>query len=136
MDATRDSRTLYVVLATASLATLLLHAFFVPRHFAAEPTLAYTYLAAGWGTYTIAWYTVGRLVSTPQSLPGMRAADVGVSLLLVSVLASGALASWGVTPATAVEVYLVLATGVYVGLGLTGFALGRRTNAITRLAGS
>lgn len=135
MATNRNSALLSLLLGSAALVTGIVHLLFVPRHFPDDPLQATPYLLLGWVTFTTTFYAVGRLFSTPASLPSMRAGDVGAALFLVSLLFAGALDSFGFTPAAVIEAYVLPAVGIYVGLALVGWSIGRRTEAINRIAG-
>lgn len=136
MDSGRSRAALLALLAIAAAATLVVHLAYVPRHFPDEYFRAIPYLVAGWFAYAVAFYALGRLVSEPAELPSMRSGDAGVALVLVSLLLAGALDGYGFSPRLVPEVYGLLAIGLYAGLALLGWSIGRRTRAINRIAGA
>lgn len=126
---------LFVLLGSALLVTLVIHLSFVPRYFPDDVFTTGLALVAGWASYALVFYAAGRLGTDPRELPTMRLADVGLALFLVSVLLAAALDAFGFTPELILEAYVVPAVGVYVGLALFGFSIGRRTEAINEIAG-
>ncbi|MDQ2050656.1 hypothetical protein RBH26_09160 [Natronolimnohabitans sp. A-GB9] len=125
---------LFVLLGSALLVTVIIHVSFVPEYFPGDVFMTGLALLAGWVTYTIVFYAVGRIVSEPTDLPSMRTADIGIALFLVSALLAAALDAFGFTPEMILEAYVVPAIGIYVGLALLGWSLGRRTEAINEIA--
>ncbi|WP_029601626.1 hypothetical protein [Natronobacterium lacisalsi] len=91
---------------------------------------AVRYVGLGWVPYTCLFYVVGRLFSTPETLPNMRAADAGLGLFLVALLLSLGLDAWGFTPEAVPAAHALQAVAVFVGLALFGWGLGRRSKAI------
>ncbi|MXV63897.1 hypothetical protein GS429_17890 [Natronorubrum sp. JWXQ-INN-674] len=124
---------LAVLLASALLVTLVVHLSFVPRYYPDDVFTSGLALVAGWVTFAIVFYAVGRLGSDPQTIPNMRIADIGVALFLVSVLLGLALDAFGFTPAVIIEAYVLPAIGIYSGLALLGWSIGRRTEAINEM---
>ena len=107
----------------------------VPRHVAAGNTgRTLAYIAVGWVPYALCFYAAGRLLSAPEELPSMRFADVGLALFLVSLLVSLGLDTLGFGPELVPVGHVLPAIGVYVGLALLGWGLGRRSRAIERFA--
>ena len=134
MTADRYRRPLLgVLLASALLVTLLIHLSVVPRYFPDDVFATGLALVAGWLTYTVAFYALGRLGAAPRELPRMRVADIGIALFLVSVLLALGLDAFGLTPEVIRRAYVVPAVGVYVGLALLGWSIGRRTEAINEI---
>lgn len=136
MSADRDSPILFLLLGVAVLVTAVLHTSFVPEYFPDDPVRAAPFLVVGWFTFAVAFYAMGRLFSGPGSLPNMRGADIGTALFLVSVLAAGGLDALGFTPDAVLEAYVLPAIGIYVGLALLGWGVGKRTKAINRMVES
>ncbi|WP_254765801.1 hypothetical protein [Salinilacihabitans rarus] len=127
---------LYLLLVVAALATGLLHVAFVPRYFPEDALRASVVLLAGWFTFALAFYVAGRLFSHPGELPSMRGADLGIGLFLVSALVALFLDSLGFPPEAVLGAYALPAVGIYAGLALIGWAIGKRTAAINRIAGA
>ena len=131
-DAGRDWL-LVALLGLSGVATLLVHAVFVPRHLPGEFVLALPYLVVGWASYALAFYALGRLLSSPPELPNMRAVDVGIAVFLGSVVLSGILDTAGFAVGRVPLAHVPAAVGVYVGLALTGWGLGERAKVIDRI---
>jgi len=133
---TGDDDRLWVgpLLVIAAIATVSLHVFYVPRYFPERLALAMPVLLVGWLTYCLVFYLLGRLVAPSQLLPNMRAIDVGLGLVLLSVVLIGLFDTAGVSIRTFTLGHLLLAPGIYVGLALLGWGLGRRTAAVNRIA--
>ena len=132
-----DRRPLLVVLlGSASLVTGILHLSFVPRYLPDDVLLTVLTLGAGWATYTLVFYALARVVASPagQGFPSMRAADLGIAVLLVSLLVLLTFDSVGIPFSGIGGVYTVPALGIYVGLALIGWSIGRRTEAINEMA--
>ncbi|RQG95507.1 hypothetical protein [Natrarchaeobius chitinivorans] len=121
----------YLLLVGAVLATITSLGF-AARQTPSDPDRAVLYLAIGWIPYTVTFYLLGRLFSSPGALPSMRAADIGLGIALVSLLLSLGLDAWGFTPAAVPIVHVPQAIGIYAGLALFGWGIGRRSNALTR----
>ncbi|ELY51357.1 hypothetical protein [Natronorubrum bangense] len=124
---------LFVLLGSALLVTVVIHLSFIPQYFPDDVFMTGLALVAGWVTYTLVFYVAGRLQSSPRELPSMRTADIGIALFLVSLLLGAALDSFGFTPEAILEAYVVPAIGIYVGLALLGWSIGRRTEAINEI---
>jgi hypothetical protein len=126
---------LLVAFSVAALAaTIVVHALFLPRYFPGEFTRGLPFLAAGWGSYFLFFYTLGRLRSPESTMPNMRAADVGVALFLFAIVLSGLLDTAGLTLEAAPSAHVLSAVGMYVGLALAGWGFGSRTRIINRIA--
>lgn len=121
-----------VVLAVA--ATALLHVVYVRRHLPEDLLAALPYVVAGWASFALAFYALGRLLSSPSDVPSMRAADVGAGLFLSSLVLAGILDAAGFTVSSAPSIHAVPAAGTYLGLALAGWGIGERTKVINRLA--
>ena len=134
MAADSDSPILYLLLGIAVLVTAVVHLEFIPAYFPDDPARAAPFLVVGWFTFGVAFYAMGRLFSTPGSLPSMRGGDVGTALFLLSLLAAAGLDTLGFTPDTILVAYVPPAIGIYAGLALLGWAVGKRTKAINRMA--
>lgn len=132
MAAARDSPVLVLLLGVALLVTAVVHVSFVPEYFPDDSARAAPFLVIGWFTFGVAFYAMGRLFSAPGSLPSMRGADVGTALFLVSLLLATGLDALGFTPEAVLVAYVPLAIGIYAGLALLGWAIGKRTKAINR----
>lgn len=133
MTSPRRSPILYLVFVSAVLATAIVHLQFVPDYFPEDPLRATPFLVVGWVAFAVVFYAAGRLFANPGPLPNMRAADAGTALFLVSLLSAGALDAFGFTPSAVPEAYVVPGLGVYVGLALVGWSIGKRTTAINRI---
>ncbi len=133
MATDRPSVELVVLLALCVLTTVVIHGVYVPQFGPNEYLAVLPYLVAGWIAYTVGFYAIARLVSNPAELPSMRAADIGVALVLLTLLLAGALGNYGFTPRTVPSVYSGLAVGLYAGLALIGWSLGQRTRAVNRI---
>ncbi|WIV66227.1 hypothetical protein [Natrialbaceae archaeon AArc-T1-2] len=134
MASTRRSPILYLVFVSAVLVTAVVHLQFVPDYFPDDPLRATPVLVIGWIAFTVVFYAAGRLFATPGTLPSMRAADIGTALFLVSLLAAGALDAFGFTAQAVPEAYVLPGLGIYAGLALLGWSIGKRTTAINRIA--
>ncbi|ELY81052.1 hypothetical protein [Natrinema gari] len=133
---TGDRRPLLVLLlASALLATLMIHLRFVPRYVPDDVLLTMLTVGAGWVTYTLAFYALGRLTAAPQhqEFPDMRFADIGIAFLLVSMLLLLAFDAFGLPFDGLLGVYAVPALGIYAGLACIGWSIGRRTEAINEI---
>jgi uncharacterized membrane protein YczE len=62
----------------------------------------------------------------------MQTADAGLGLFLVSFLLSLGLDAWGFTPERLPEAHALQAIGIFVGLALFGWGIGRRSKAIAQ----
>ncbi|QLG49007.1 hypothetical protein [Natrinema halophilum] len=127
---------LFVLLGSALLMTLVLHLLFVPRYLPDDVLLTVLTVGAGWVTYALVFYALGRVRADPESqeFPTMRFADVGIALLLVSLLFMLAFDAFGIPLEGIVGVYALPAIGIYAGLALIGWSIGRRTEAINEIA--
>lgn len=125
---------LVVLFVLAAAATVIVHAVYVRRYLPEEFVSALPYVVVGWTTYALAFYALGRLLSSPSDIPSMRAADVGAALFLSSVVGGGILDAAGITVATAPLIHAIPAAGVYLGLALGGWGIGERTKFINRIA--
>lgn len=123
-----------MLLVAALAASALVHLRYVPRHFPADLFRAVPFLLAGWVTFGLACYAAGRLAPGFDTLPNMRTADVGVGLLIVSLLLAVGLDTLGFGPEAVPVAYVLPAVGFYLGLALAGWAFGRRTTAVDRIA--
>ena len=124
---------LVALFGLSTVATLLVHAVFVPRHLPEEFVLALPYLVVGWASFALAFYALGRLVSSPAAMPNMRAVDTGIAVFLGSVVLSGILDTAGLAVGRFPLAHAPSAVGVYVGLALTGWGLGERAKVIERI---
>lgn len=135
MDLSRD-RAISLVLLGSVVATIGIYGIFIPRLLSlGDGGRALLYLVVGWVPYTLAFYAIGRFSSSPETLPSMRPADVGLGLFLVSLLISLGLDRWGFSPELVPVGHVVQAVGIYVGLALFGWGIGRRSVAIQRIYG-
>lgn len=131
----RSRLPLYLLFALAAVATVLVHVVFVPRHLTSAFLVVLPFLVVGWVAFGLAFYSLGRLFSSPGDMPNMRAADTGSALFLFSIVVSGILDTAGLTVATAPIAHALPALGIYVGLALAGWGFGQRTKVINRIAG-
>jgi hypothetical protein len=131
-DAERDWL-LVVLFGLSGVATLFLHAVFVARHLPEEFVAALPSLVVGWATDALAFYALGRLLSSPPAMPNMRAVDGGIAVFLASVVLSGILDAAGLAVGQFPLAHLPSAVGVYVGLALAGWGLGERAKVIRRI---
>lgn len=128
------TRLLVAVSVAALAATVVVHALFLPRYLPRGFTRGLPVLAAGWGSYLLFFYTLGRLRSPDDRMPNMRAADIGVGLFLFAIVLSGLLDTAGLTLEATPSAHLLSVVGVYVGLALAGWGFGTRTQMINRIA--
>lgn len=124
---------LAVLFALAAAATVVLHVVYVRRYVPDEFVTALPYVVVGWATFALAFYALGRLLSSPSDMPSMRAADIGAALFLSSVVLGGILDAAGITLSSAPLVHAVPAAGIYLGLALGGWGIGERTKVINRI---
>jgi len=110
-----------------------MHVVFVPRYLLSEFTRGLPYLVIGWGSYTLIFYTLGRLRPVDDRMPNMRAIDLGLGVFLSSIVLSGVLDAAGLTLAGTPLVHALPAAGVYIGLGLAGWGFGVRTRTVNRI---
>ncbi len=126
---------LFGLLGSALLVTLVLHLLFVPRYLPGDVLLTVLTLGAGWVTYTLVFYALGRVGAAPhQEFPTMRFADIGIAVLLVSLLILLVFDAVGIPLEGIVGIYALPAFGIYIGLALIGWSIGRRTEAINEIA--
>lgn len=125
---------LVVLCVSAALATLAIHGRFVPRYYPDDAFATGLALVAGWTAYALAFYALGRLQSGDRKLPNMRTADLGIALVIVSLLLALGLDALGFTLEAILAAYALPAIGVYTGLALLGWSIGRRTEAINEIA--
>ena len=112
----------------------ILYGWFIPQLITAgNADRAVTYVLIGWIPFTLACYLLGRLTTSPDGLPSMRPATSGAVIVVLSLLVSIGIDSWGVDPVTVPEAHLVQALGVFVGLALLGWGVGKRSEAIVNL---
>jgi hypothetical protein len=132
--APEPTRLLVAVSVAALAATVVVHVLFFPRYFPEEFTRGLPVLAAGWVSYLLFFYTLGRLRPSTDRMPNMRATDIGVGLFLFAIVLSGLLDSAGLTLEAMPSAHLLSVAGVYVGLALAGWGFGTRTRMINRIA--
>jgi hypothetical protein len=128
------STVLVALFALAAIATLLLHAVYVRPALPGEFVRVLPFLLAGWATFALSFYALGRLRSTPGSMPNMRALDGGIAVFLASVVLSGILDTAGLTLETVPLAHALPAVGVYVGLALAGWGFGERAKVVERIS--
>ncbi|PGF16596.1 hypothetical protein CP556_11015 [Natrinema sp. CBA1119] len=126
---------LFVLLGSSLLVTAILHLVFLPRYFPETVLLTVLTLGAGVVTYTLVFYALGRATAAPQEqeFPNMRSADIGVALLLISALILLVLDAVGIPLDGLIGIYALPALGIYAGLALFGWSIGRRTEAINEI---
>lgn len=134
MASVRDAPALYLLLGSTLLVTGVVHVVFLPAYFPTRIPVAIPFLLVGWGSFGLAFYAMGRLFSSPGPLPEMGAADAGLALVLFSLLLAGGLDFFGFPPELVLEAYVLPAVGLYTGLALSGWSIGKRTKAINRMA--
>lgn len=123
----------YLLLAGCVLATAVVYLALVPRYgLAGDRSRVVLYVVVGWVPYTLSFYVLGRLFSSPERLPNMRSADAGLVLVLVSLSLSLGLEAWGFSPELVPIAHVLQATGMFVGLALFGWGIGRRSNALAQ----
>lgn len=124
-----------LLLAGSLLGTIAVYLFLVPRSFlAGDTSRVLLYLVVGWVPYTLAFYMLGKRSEPPDGLPRMKVADVGLAVFLVSFLLSLGFDAWGFSPERVPVGHLPQAVGIFVGLALFGWGIGRRSRAIERLS--
>lgn len=135
MAPNRETTYNLVLLASAA-ATVAIYLALVPQRMAAGDTgRALLYLVIGWVPYTGFFYVLGRRVTPPEGLPNMRPAEIGLALVLVSLLVSLGFDRWGATPERLPEAHVLQAVGIFAGLALLGWGLGHRSAAIDQMYG-
>ncbi|WP_049926967.1 hypothetical protein [Halopiger goleimassiliensis] len=121
-----------LLLVGAILLTAVVYGWLVPTHALDDDHGgALLYLTIGWVPYTLVFYLVGRRFSAPSKLPNMRAADAGLGLFLISLLLSLGLDAWGFEPELVPQAHVLQAMGIFVGLALFGWGIGRRSKAVS-----
>lgn len=133
MASSRPPWLLSLLLGSALLVTIIIHVRFVPAFFPDDVFTATLFLLAGWVTFTLVFYVLGRLFSEPGPIPSMRSGDIGTALFLVSLLLSLFLDTLGFTVELVLEAHVLPALGIYAGLALIGWSIGQRTTAINRI---
>ncbi|MCU4973770.1 hypothetical protein OB955_13605 [Halobacteria archaeon AArc-m2/3/4] len=136
MVSSRSPWLLSLLLGSALLSTIVFHARFVPRFFPDDLFTTSLFLFAGWATFALVFYVLGRLFSEPGPIPSMRSGDIGTAVFLVSLLLSLFLDTLGFTFEAVLEAHVLPALGVYVGLALIGWSIGQRTKAINQISTS
>ncbi|MCU4751185.1 hypothetical protein OB919_04185 [Halobacteria archaeon AArc-curdl1] len=136
MNADQRSPIVLVVLIGSILVTGLVHLVFLPRVFPEELFVSSFYLFAGWISFTLIFYSLGRLFSNPGPMPRLGAADYGAGLFVLSILGSLFLDTLGFALSAVPEGHIPFAIGVYVGLALIGWSVGERTVAINQAVAS
>lgn len=124
------------ICVTAAAVTVLTHLVYLPQYVPARFTRGLPYLALGWVSYGLVFYSLARLrpVESVGGMPTMRAADTGIALFLFSVVLSGLLDTAGLTLAEAGAFHVLPAVGVYLGLALAGWGFGTRTRTVNEIA--
>lgn len=124
-------RSLSLLLVACVIVTAVVYLVSVPRYvLAGDYSRGVLYLGIGWLPYTCTFYAIGRLYSSPETLPNMRAADVGLALFLISLLLSLGLDAWGLSPERVPAAHALQAVGIFAGLAFFGWGIGRRSKAI------
>lgn len=98
-----------------------------------DTATAVYYVLIGWIPFTLIFYLLGRLTTDPEGLPSMRPATSGAVIVVLSLLISIGLDSWGLSPSAAPEAHLLQGAGVFLGLALLGWGIGKRSEAIANL---
>lgn len=129
MDSRSDPGAL-LLLIVSLLAVALVYGVLVPGDVLDDGSRTVLYVAVGWVPFTLVFYALGRGFSSPEALPSMRSADAGLALVLVSLLVSLGLETLGLSPEQLPEAYVLQAIGIFVGLALFGWGIGRRSRAI------
>ncbi|WP_394741926.1 hypothetical protein [Natronococcus roseus] len=136
MDSSSDSSAL-LLLAGSLLAVAFVYGVLVPSDvLGGDGSQVVLYVVVGWVPFTLVFYALGRGFSSPEALPSMRSADAGLALVLVLLLLSLGLEAWGISPEQLPEAYVLQAVGIFVGLALFGWGIGRRSRAIGHRADS
>lgn len=127
-------RRLDAVLVVAVVATVLAYGGFVQRIMdTGVDERAITYLVVGWIPFGVVAYAIGRRVSPPETAPSMRPIDLGAFLAIVSVLVSLGFDLLGFSPSAVPLGHALQALGVFVGIALFSWGLGRRSAVLDRL---
>ncbi|MFC6716554.1 hypothetical protein ACFQGT_19155 [Natrialbaceae archaeon GCM10025810] len=129
---TRSSLVPSLALVVGFATTVVVHLGYLPRYAPENVEMTTAVVLVGWLTYVLTFYALGRLLSSPGPLPNMRTADAGVALFLVSLLLALVLDSAGFTPEAVPRAYVLPGVGIYVGLALVGWSIGRRTKSLNR----
>lgn len=119
-----------LLLVVSLLAVALVYGVLVPGDVLDDGSRTVLYVVVGWVPFTLVFYALGRGFSSPEALPSMRSADAGLALVLVSLLVSLGLETLGLSPEQLPEAYVLQAIGIFVGLALFGWGIGRRSRAI------
>ncbi|ELY66508.1 hypothetical protein [Natronococcus jeotgali] len=119
-----------LLLVVSLLAVALVYGVLVPGDVLGDGSRTVLYVVVGWVPFTLVFYALGRGFSSPDALPSMRSADAGLALVLVSLLVSLGLETLGLSPEQLPEAYVLQAIGIFVGLALFGWGIGRRSRAI------
>lgn len=91
----------YLVLGGCAIVAALVYLGLVPQAaLTGNESRAILYLVLGWVPYTIVFYGIGRLFTSPEQLPNMRAADIGLATFLLLLLLSLGLDAWGFDPSS------------------------------------
>lgn len=132
--AANSTRTLDIVLVVAIGATLLAYLGLLQRIIeSGVDDRAITYLIIGWIPFGVACYAIGRRFSAPESAPSMRPIDLGGFLAIVSIIVSLGFDLLGFPPTAVPAGHILQAIGVFVGIGLFSWGLGRRSAALNRI---
>ncbi|MFC3959344.1 hypothetical protein [Halovivax cerinus] len=133
MATDRTDTVLWILLGIGVVGTLFTHGRYLPRY-GLEITLeAVPIVVTAWLSVALLFYALGRLFADPPELPSMRGGDVGVALIVLSLLLAGGLSNYGFVPRAVPWLYVALAIALYAGLALVGWSLGQRTRAVNRL---
>lgn len=133
MAADRPGLIPWVLLGIGVFGTLFTHLRYLPRHGFDVSLAAIPIAVAGWLSFTLVFYALGRILSDPPALPSTRGGDIGVALVVLSLLLASGLSNYGFVPRAVPWLYVVLAIALYAGLALVGWSLGQRTRAVNRL---
>ncbi len=128
------TRLLIGVGVTALASTTVIHLLFIPQYLPGYFTRGLPFLTAGWVSYFVFFYALGRLRSPSGAMPDMRATDVGVALFLFAIVLSGILDTAGITLESNPIVHVPSVIAIYLGLALAGWGFGARTELVNRMA--
>ncbi|AGB17480.1 hypothetical protein Halru_2910 [Halovivax ruber XH-70] len=133
MATDRPDTVLWLLLGIGVVGTLFTHVRYLPRYGFDVTLEGAPIVVSGWLSFTLLFYALGRVLSDPPELPSMRGGDIGVALVVLSLLLAGALSNYGFVPRAVPWLYVGLAIALYVGLALVGWSFGQRTRAVNRL---
>lgn len=130
----RDAGMFDVVLIAGAATTAVVYLLFARRLLTAGVDgRAVRLLVMGWAPYAVTWFAVGRRFGDPGPSPSMRPVDYGAVLAVLSLLVSIAFDAGGFAPTAIPAGHVLPAVGVFVGLALFAWGLGRRSAALERM---